>query len=44
MKQKIVIMNNYFVYKENEIKSVGLSIVSRDFERPWVGFLVIDKN
>ena len=37
-------MNNYFVSIENEIKSVGFSIVSKDFERPWGGFLVIDES
>lgn len=37
-------MNNYCVNIENEIKSVGLSIVSHDFERPWGGFLVIDES
>ena len=37
-------MNNYFGSIENEIKSVGFSIVSKDFERPWGGFLVIDER
>ena len=37
-------MNNYFVSIENEIKSVGFSILSKDFERPWGGFLVIDER
>jgi mannose-6-phosphate isomerase len=27
-----------------KIKSVGFSIVSKDFKRPWGGFLVIDEN
>ena len=29
---------------ENEIKGLGFDIVSKDFERPWGGFLVIDEN
>ena len=37
-------MNNYFGSIENEIKSFGFSIVSKDFERPWGGFLVIDER
>ena len=37
-------MNNYFVNTENKIQSLGFSIVSKDFERPWGGFLVIDEN
>jgi mannose-6-phosphate isomerase-like protein (cupin superfamily) len=34
------------VFKEikNEIKSYGFNIDSYDFERPWGGFLVIDKS
>ena len=31
-------IKNYFVNIENKIKSVGFSIVSHDFERPWGGF------
>ena len=37
-------INKYFVNIENKIKSVGFSIVSKDFERPWGGFLVIDET
>jgi len=37
-------MNNYFVNIVNKIKSLGFSIVSKDFERPWGGFLVIDET
>ena len=37
-------MNNYFTNIENKIKSVGFTIVSKDFERPWGGFLVIDET
>jgi len=35
------IMNNYFV---NKIQSLGFAVVSKDFERPWGGFLVIDES
>ena len=34
-------MNNYFI---NKIQSLGFSVVSKDFERPWGGFLVIDES
>ena len=37
-------MNNYFTNIENKIKSIGFTIVSKDFERPWGGFLVIDET
>jgi mannose-6-phosphate isomerase len=36
-------MSNYFINIENKIKSVGFTIISKDFERPWGGFLVIDE-
>jgi len=26
-----------------KIKSVGFTIISKDFERPWGGFLVIEE-
>ena len=29
---------------ENEIKGLGFDIISKDFERPWGGFLVINEN
>ena len=29
---------------ENEIKGFGFNIISKDFERPWGGFLVINEN
>ena len=29
---------------ENLIKSKGFKIISKDFERPWGGFLVIDES
>jgi mannose-6-phosphate isomerase len=37
-------MSNYFVNIENKIKSLGFSIISKDFERPWGGFLVINEK
>jgi len=37
-------MNNYFVNIENKIQSLGFSVVSKDFERPWGGFLVIKES
>jgi len=35
---------NIFLDTESLIKSHGFSIVSKDFKRPWGGFLVIDEN
>ncbi len=35
---------NYFKKIENEIIAKGFKIISKDFERPWGGFLVIDEN
>ena len=35
---------NYFTEIEGLIKSFGFNIVSKDFDRPWGGFLVIDEN
>ena len=29
---------------ENEITDLGFEIISKDFERPWGGFLVIKEN
>ena len=29
---------------ENEIKGLGFDIISKDFERPWGGFLVINEK
>lgn len=29
---------------QNEIESLGFMVVSKDFERPWGAFLVIDEN
>ena len=34
-----------YLYKiEDEIKGLGFNIISKDFERPWGGFLVINEN
>jgi hypothetical protein len=35
---------NYFIEIENNIKSYGFNIVSKDFKRPWGGFIVIDET
>ena len=35
---------NYFKKIENEIMGKGFKIISKDFERPWGGFLVIDES
>ena len=35
---------NYFTQTEEFIKSKGFKIASKDFERPWGGFLVIEEN
>ena len=35
---------NYFKIIENEIMGKGFKIISKDFERPWGGFLVIDES
>ena len=37
-------MRNYLLNIKQEINSLGFTIVSRDFERPWGGFFVIDKR
>ena len=29
---------------ENEISDLGFEIISKDFERPWGGFLVVNEN
>jgi hypothetical protein len=34
-------MHNFFVKTKIQIESFGFSIVSKDFTRPWGGFLVI---
>ena len=35
---------NYFQEIEKEITSFGFKIISRDFEKPWGGFLVINES
>ena len=35
---------NSFEEIEKEINSLGFEIISRDFERPWGGFLVINES
>jgi mannose-6-phosphate isomerase-like protein (cupin superfamily) len=35
---------NYFNKIENQIIEKGFKIISKDFERPWGGFLVIDES
>ena len=35
---------DYFNQTEEIIKSLGFRVVSKDFERPWGGFLVIDED
>lgn len=29
---------------QNEIESLGFRVISKDFERPWGAFLVIDED
>ena len=35
---------NYFTQTEELIKSKGFKIISKDLERPWGGFLVIEES
>ena len=35
---------NYFRKIENETTKKGFQIISKDFERPWGGFLLIDES
>jgi hypothetical protein len=37
-------MNSYFADIEESIRLFGFSIESKDFKRPWGGFLVIDES
>jgi mannose-6-phosphate isomerase len=37
-------MNNYLVKTKMQIESFGFTIVSKDLNRPWGGFLVIDER
>tara|TARA_B100000989_G_scaffold29520_1_gene18927 strand:+ start:1077 stop:1559 length:483 start_codon:yes stop_codon:yes gene_type:complete len=35
---------NYFTKIQKEVEGLGFKILSKDFKRPWGGFLVIDEN
>ena len=35
---------SFYNNTEVQIKSKGFKVVSKDFERPWGGFLVIDES
>ena len=35
---------NYFQQIEKEVVSFGFEVISKDFERPWGGFLVINES
>ena len=35
---------SFYNNTENLIKSKGFKVISKDFERPWGGFLVIDES
>ena len=35
---------NYFTKIQKEVEDLGFKILSKDFNRPWGGFLVIDEN
>jgi len=35
---------NYFTKIKKEVEVLGFKILSKDFKRPWGGFLVIDEN
>ena len=37
-------MENKFEYIEKKVIELGFRINSKDFNRPWGGFLVIDEN
>lgn len=37
-------MERYFTEIKNKIESLGFSVISNDFERPWGGFLEIDET
>ena len=37
-------MGRYFTEIKNKLESLGFSVISNDFERPWGGFLVIDET
>ena len=35
---------NYFIKIQKEVEDLGFKILSKDFNRPWGGFLVIDEK
>ena len=35
---------NYYIKIQKLVESFGFKIVSKDFQRPWGGFLVIDES
>jgi len=35
---------NYYIEIEVKIKSLGFNIISKDFQRPWGGFLVVNED
>jgi hypothetical protein len=35
---------NYFQEIKKEVISFGFEVISKDFERPWGGFLVINES
>ena len=35
---------NYYLKTQKIVESFGFKVVSKDFQRPWGGFLVIDEN
>ena len=35
---------NYYIKTQKLVESFGFKIISKDFQRPWGGFLVIDEN
>jgi hypothetical protein len=37
-------MERYFTEIKNKIESLGFSVISYDFERPWGGCLVIKES
>jgi hypothetical protein len=37
-------MEKYLTKIKNKLESLGFSVISHDFERPWGGFLAIDES
>ena len=35
---------SFYIETENLVKSKGFKVISKDFERPWGGFLVINES